>query len=142
MEVSHVNRRLKAAIEQARARAQSRRQQTAEAERAYATFLEQVATPVTRQMANALKVAGLGFTVATPDGGLRLSADRGRDDFIEFDLDTSGPEPQVVGRVRVTRGSRTTDETQPVKAGASPAEIGEEDVLEFLLRELEPWLER
>ena len=140
MEVSHVNRRLKAAIEHARVHAASRRQRTAEAEQAFAAFLEQVATPVTRQMANALKVAGLAFTVATPGGGVRLSADRGRDDFIEFGLDSSGDEPQVVGHVRLTRGSRTTDETLPVKAGAAPGEITENDVLEFLLRALEPWL--
>ena len=140
MEVSHVNRRLKAAMEHARARVQSRRQRTAEAERDFAAFLEQVATPVTRQMANALKVAGLAFTVATPGGGVRLSADRGRDDFIEFGLDSSGDEPQIVGHVRLTRGSRTTDETLPVKAGAAPGAITEDDVLEFLLRALEPWL--
>jgi hypothetical protein len=142
VEVSHVNRRLKAALDQARTRAQSRRQRTAEAEKAYAGFLEQVATPVTRQMANALKAAGLNFTVATPEGGLQLSSDRGRDDFVAFGLDDSGAQPQVVGRVRVTRGSRTTDETMPVKAGAAPEDIGEEDVLEFLIRALEPWLER
>ncbi len=140
MEVSHVNRRLKAAMEQARAQAQSRRQHTAEAEQGFAVFREQVATPVTRQMANALKVAGLPFTLATPGGGVRLPADRGRDDFIEFGLDSSGDDPQVVGLVRLTRGSRTTDETLPVKAGAAPGEITEDDVLEFLLRALEPWL--
>jgi hypothetical protein len=140
VEVSHVNRRLKAAMEQARARAQARRQHTAEAEQGFAVFLEQVATPVSRQMANALKVAGMPFTLATPGGGVRLSADRGRDDFIEFGLDSSGDDPQVVGHVRLTRGSRTTDETLPVKAGAAPGEITEDDVLEFLLRALEPWL--
>jgi hypothetical protein len=142
VEVSHVNRRVKAAIEQARTRTQTRRQRMAEAEKAYAVFLEQVATPVTRQLANALKAAGLSFTVGSPGDSLRLSADRGRDDFIEFGLDTSGDAPQVVGRVRVTRGSRTMEETLPIKAGAAPTEIGEEDVLEFLVRALEPWLER
>jgi len=140
VEVSHVNNRLKIATEQARTRAQARRHRAAEAERAYGAFLEQVATPVTRQMANALKVAGLGFTVATPEGGLRLSSERGRDDFIEFALDTSGHEPQVVGRVRATRGSRTSDETMPVKAATAPEDLTEEDVLDFLLRALEPWL--
>jgi hypothetical protein len=142
VEVSHVNKRLKIAMEQARSRAQTRRQRTAEADQAFAAFLEHVATPVARQTASALKAAGLGFTVATPEGGLRLSSERGRDDFIEFALDTSGPEPQVVGRVRATRGSRTSDETMPVKAATAPEELTDEDVLDFLLRALEPWLER
>jgi len=142
VEVSQVSRRLKITMEAARARALSRRQQTAEAEKAFGVFLEAVATPVTRQMANALKVEGLAFTVGTPNGGLRLSADRGRDDFIEFGLDTDSAAPQVVGRVSVARGSRTRDEMVPLKAGTSIEDLTDEDVLEFLLRALEPWLER
>jgi hypothetical protein len=142
VEVSHVNKRVKAAMEAARAHAKSRREQAAAAEKAYGTFLEMVATPVTRQVANALKVAGLSFTVGTPGGGLRLTADRGRDDFIEFLLDSSGEAPHAAARVSVTRGSRTFDEVRPVKPGAPIDELTEEDVLEFLVRALEPWLER
>ena len=88
MEVSQVNKRVKSAIEQARARAQARRNAAASAEKTYAAFLEGVATPVVRQVANALKVAGINFTVGTPGGGLRLAAERGRDDYIELGLDT------------------------------------------------------
>jgi hypothetical protein len=142
LEVSQVSRRLKIAMEQARARSQGRRQRTANAEKTFAVFLETIATPVTRQVANALKVEGLAFTVGAPEGGLRLSADRWRDDFIEFALDSSGEPPEVVGRVSVTRGSRTRDEVEPIKAGAAPEELTDEDVLNFLLRALEPWLER
>ena len=142
MEVSQVNKRVKSAIEQARARAQGRRNAAASAEKAYVVFLETVATPVARQVANALKVAGIGFTVGTPGGGLRLAAERGRDDYIELGLDTSGDQPQAVGRVSVTRGSRTMDEVVPVKAGTAIEDLTEEDMLDFLVRALEPWLER
>jgi len=142
MEVSLVRRRLQASIAAARERTQQRRQRTAEAELAYARFLQEVATPVTRQMANALKTEGYNFTVFTPGDGLRLAADRGRDDFIEFALDTTADPPQVTGRISHARGSRTIDEERPVKAGAAPDAITEEDVLEFLLTALEPWLER
>jgi len=142
LEVSHVSRRLQIAMEAARRRAQNRRLRTAEAEKAFAVFLEGVATPVARQVANALKVAGLGFTVGTPGGSVRLQADRGRDDFIEIALDTSADEPQVIGRTGISRGSRTRDEVAPIKPGAPPQELTEEDVLDFLLRALEPWLER
>ena len=126
----------------ARARAQSRRQTAASAEKAYEVFLETVATPVARQVANALKVAGIGFTLGTPGGGLRLAADRGRDDFIEFVFDASGEVPQAAGRVSLSRGSRTIDEVVPIKPGTAIEELTEEDVLEFLVRALEPWLER
>src|ERR1044071_942146 len=114
MEVSQVNKRVKNAIEQARGRAQARRNATASAEKAFGVFVETVATPVARQVANALKVANIGFTVGTPGGGLRLAAERGRDDFIEFVLDTSGELPQAAGRISVSRGSRTIDQVLPI----------------------------
>jgi len=142
VEVSHVNKRLKMAIETARARSRARREQSAVAEKTYAVFLETVATPVARQVASALKAAGLSFTLGTPEGGLRLSAERGRDDFIEFVLDTSGETPRAAGRVSVSRGSRTLDEVLPVKSGTAIEDLTDEDVLEFLVRALEPWLER
>jgi hypothetical protein len=142
MEVSHVRRRLQASITAARERVQQRRQRTSDAERAYAAFLENVATPVTRQVANALKTESYAFTVFTPGDGLRLAADRGRDDFIEFALDTNADPPQVIGRISHARGSRTIDEERPVKAGAAPDAITEDDVLEFLMTALGPWLER
>ena len=142
MEVSQVNKRLKTAIEQARARSQARRTAAASADKAFGVFLETVATPVARQVANALKVANIAFTLGTPGGGLRLAADRGRDDYIDFVLDATGDEPQAAARVSVTRGSRTIDEVRPIKAGAAIEELTEEDVLEFLVGALEPWLER
>ncbi|HTM02223.1 MAG TPA: hypothetical protein VL173_01865 [Vicinamibacterales bacterium] len=142
MEVSLVRKRLKAVIDAARDNAQRRRQRVADAERAYDTFLNDVATPVARQVANALKAEGYSFTVFTPGSGLRLASDRTRDDFIEFALDTAGDRAEVIGRVSRQRGSRTIDEEMPVKRGAAPDTISEEDVLEFFAAALEPWLER
>ena len=142
MEVSLVRKRLKTTIDAARARAQQRRQQATEATRAYDTFLQDVAVPIARQLANALKAEGYGFAVSTPGGGVRLASERARDDFIEVRLDTSGDEPQVLARVSASRGSRVLDEEVPVKPGAAPDAISEDELLEFLLRALEPWLER
>lgn len=130
------------AIEAARERAQRRRARTAEADTSYAAFLQDVATPVAKQVANTLKVEGYGFTVFTPGDGLRLASDRGRDDYIEFALDAESDPPQVIGRIRYTRGSRTIDEERPVKPGATPDAVSEEEVLAFLLDALAPWLER
>ena len=142
MEVSLVRNRLNRAIEVARERAQQRRQRTAAAERAYDTFLQDIATPVTRLVANSLKVENRAFTVFTPGGGLRLASDRGRDDYVEFALDGSADPPQVVGRIRRARGSRTLDEERPIKPGTPPEGLSEEDVLTFLLDALQPWLEQ
>ncbi len=140
MEVSQVRRRVQSAIASARQQAQLQRQATADAERAYAAFLENVATPVARQVAAALKAEGFTFTVFTPGGGLRLAAERGRDDFIDLALDTGSARPQVVGRVSYSRGSRTIDEERPLKANTPPDALTEEDVLEFFVSALEPWL--
>jgi hypothetical protein len=142
VEVAQVRRRLQAAIAAARDRAQRRRQQSADAERSYDSFLAQVATPLARQVAGALNAEGYAFTVSTPGRGLRLALDRGRDDFIELALETNADQPTVIGRIRRTRGSRTIEEERPIKAGASPDQLSEDDVLGFFVSSLEPWLER
>jgi hypothetical protein len=142
LEVSQVRRQLKQAIDAARERAQVRRQLTADAERAYETFLTDIATPVARQIANALKAEGYDFTVFTPGGGLRLASDRARDDFIELALDTNSDQPQVTGRVSYSRGSRTLDHERPLKPGVALQSLTEEDMLEFFVQALGPWLER
>src|SRR5688572_4389311 len=103
MEVSHARNQLRRAIEAARERSQQKRQRVAAAEAAYLTFLEQIATPVTRQVAGALKAEGHAFSVFTPGGGLRLASDRGRDDYVEFALDTDADPPQVMGRISRAR---------------------------------------
>lgn len=133
---------MQAAIVAARARSQERRQQTEAATKDYDVFLDTVATPLVQQIASALKAEGHPFTVSTPGGGLRLEYDRGRDNFVELALDTSGDRPQVIGRVSQTRGSRRLDEERPIRPDARPSDITEEDVLEFVVRALEPWLGR
>jgi hypothetical protein len=130
------------AIAAARGRAQARRQQADEATRAYGAFLQNVAAPVLHQLAGALKAEGYPFTVFTPGDGVRLASDRGRDDFVEFALDTSGDRPQVIGRISQSRGSRRLEEERPVKADVPPDALSEEDVLDFVMQALERWLAR
>ena len=142
MEVSQVRRRIQTAIGASRDRAQQRRQRAADAESAYDRFLAEVATPLARQIANVLNTEGYSFTVATPGRGLRLALDRGRDDFIELALETNADLPTVIGRTRRTRGSRTIEDERPIKAGTAPDQLTEDDLLEFLVSSLEPWLER
>ena len=140
MEVSQVRKRVQQGVATARTRAQERRQQADEATRDYKVFLEVVATPLVQQLANVLKVEGYAFTASTPGDSVRLTNDRGRGDFVELALDTSGERPQVVGRMTQSRGSRRLDEERPIKAGALPSELTDDDVLEFLMHVLEPWL--
>jgi hypothetical protein len=126
----------------ARERARQRRERSEEAEKAYGDFLDRLAAPLARQVVNALRAEGYAFTVSTPGRGLRVSSDHGRDDFVELELATGGQAPEVIGRIRRTRGSRTIDEERPVRPGTPPGDLTEDDVLEFLMQALEPWLER
>ena len=126
----------------ARERAKRRRENATTIESAYDNFLAHLAVPLARQIAGSLKAEGYAFTVSTPGRGLRLALDRGQDDFVELALDTNVEPPAVTGRIRRTRGSRTLEEERPLKQGASPDQLTEDDVLEFLVNALEPWLER
>jgi hypothetical protein len=71
---------------------------------------------------------------------VRLASDNRRDDYIELALDPESDPPEVIGRIRQGRGSRTISEERPVKPGASPQAISDDDVLDFLLTALERWL--
>jgi hypothetical protein len=133
---------VQAALAAARERTQRRRQSVADAERSYERFLADVAVPISRQVANVLKAEGRSFTVSTPAGAVRLSPDRGRDEFVEIMLNTEADPPAIVGHIRHTRGSRTLDEERAVKPGATPDQISEDELLEFLIRALEPWFDR
>ncbi len=142
MEVSFVRQQLKIALDKSRRTSQERRQRVADATRTFDTFLATVATPVFRMAAGVLKAEGLPFTVSTPAGSVRLASDSQREDVIEIVLDTETDPPEVMGRVHRARGSRTLAEDLPVKAGARPEQIDEDQVLHFLLTVLEPWLSR
>jgi hypothetical protein len=133
---------VQAALAAARERTQRRRQSVADAERSYERFLADVAVPISRQVAIVLKSEGRSFTVSTPAGAVRLSPDRGRDEFVEIMLNTEADPPAIVGHIRHTRGSRTLDEERAVKPGATPDQISEDELLEFLIRALEPWFDR
>jgi len=133
---------VQAALAAARERSQRRRQAVADAERSHDRFLNDVAIPIARQVANVLKAEGRSFTLSTPSGAVRLAPDRGRDEFVEITLNTEVDPPAIIGHIRHTRGSRTRDEERAVKPGATPDQISEEELLEFLIRALEPWLDR
>jgi hypothetical protein len=88
-----------------------------------------------------LKAAGYPFSVFTPSGSVRLMSDKSSEDYIEIALDTSEEAPRVVGHVSRSRGRRVVDAERVVGPG-DPESITEEQLFEFLLKELEPFVER
>jgi len=141
METSEVRRRLLQAIARAKQEASARRAHTDRAAAEFERFLEDVATPVVRQFAGALRAEGYPFQVATPAGLLRLESERAREDAIEIALDTSD-QPVVVGRTSWGRGRRLVSQERPLRPDTAVPDLTGEDVLEYLLDVIPPFVER
>ncbi len=141
MEISVLRKRLTDTIDEARRTATARRQRAEEASRAYGTFLDATAIPLFRQVANVLKASGYPFVVSTPSGAVRMMSEKTADDYIELSLDASGDEPIVLGTSRRSRGRRVVENERAI-AELSVAHLTEDHVLDYLLKELEPFVER
>jgi len=140
IEISELRQRLRLAVEARRKSTAARRAMLDEAAVAYTELLEMTATPLVQKLANALRAEGHSFTVFTPNGGLRMAL--AKDDFIEFALDTSQDEPFAALRVNRTRGRRVVQHERPVKGRTPVDRLSEEDVLQALLDEIAPFVER
>ena len=142
IEISELRKRLRAAIDKSRRAAADRRARVDAASAAYATFLEEKAGPLAHMVANALRAEGYNFTVFTPAGGVRLSSAKSGDDYLEFALDSTQPEPAVVLRVNRSRGRRVMQHERPLREHTAVDTLTEEDVLQALLQEIGPFVER
>lgn len=142
IEVSEIRKRLRQRLDQVKREHGERRTRADSAARAYETFIADTATPVFRMFAGALKAEGYPFSVFTPAGGLRLMSERSSDDFIELFLDTSADPPVAAARVNRGRGRRLVTAEHPLRDDARVEQLTDEDVADFLLRELMPLLER
>jgi hypothetical protein len=130
-----IRKRLRAEIDVARRSSALRRERAATAGRAYEAFLEGIAVPAFRTMANVLRAEGMPFEMQTPSRGVRLVSDRNRDDAIEIELDDSHDPPQALLVSTYARGSRMFRTERPVKEGVDIAAITEDDVIERLIEE-------
>ena len=70
-----------------------------------------------------------------------MLSDTSAEDFIEVSLDATTDSPRVVGRTSRARGRRVIDSEQVVASG-DPESITEAELFAFLMRELEPFVER
>jgi hypothetical protein len=141
MEPSDIRKRVLRTLEQARRHAAEHRQEGAEATRAFEALLPVVAA-TWRVAANVLKAEGHAFNVHTPAGTLRFASDRSAEDFIELTLDTTRRPVAVVGRTGLARGHRVIDRETVVAQGDQIPALTDEALLQFLLAELEPFVER
>ena len=142
MEISDVRRRIRTAVETARARAAERRVRTDDAVRAYEPFLSTVAVPAFHSVAAALTGEGHRFTVITPAGTVRMSPERPAESFIELALDTERERPAVVLRSARGRGRRMVESERTLREDLPIGELAEEDVVAALIEDAIPFIER
>jgi hypothetical protein len=72
---------------------------------------------------------------------VKLTSDKSAEDYIEVSLDSSGDRPVVLGRVSRTRGRRVVESEHPI-AEKPVADLTEEDLFEFVLKGIAPFVER
>jgi hypothetical protein len=139
----YVRKRLRQTIEAAKREAAGRRAALTSEQEAFDAFLENHAVPVLRHVASALKAEGHVFQVLTPAGTARLQSDRQHDDYLEIVLDGTRATPAVVGRSSFVRGSQLQTAEQKIGgAAAIVSDLSDEDVFEWVLRVIIPFVER
>jgi hypothetical protein len=141
VEVADVRKGVLDAMARAKQRAADRRAKADASAQAFESLLSHGVAPLMRQVANVLRVERHLFTVSTPAGSVRLSSDKEADDFIEISFDTSGDAPRVVGRTSSRRGRQVIDREETIGTGA-PESITERDLFAFLMKAIEPFVER
>lgn len=141
-EVADVRKRVQRLIAQSREAATDRRARAAVAAREGKRVLTQVVAPMFRTVAAVLRAEGLLFRVSTPVSSVRISAEAASENFVELELDTTDDSPALRGRISRMRGKRVTVRERVVSEDSAIGTLTKADVLDFLLCELGPFLEK
>jgi len=141
METSVVRQRVLELLRQAKRqdadRRADRRAQTDQATQEFDAFMKRVAVPLFKQVADVLRAEGYPLELFTPGSSVRLTSTRGSDEYIEIALDTKGAAPKLIGRASRIRGGDVTQTELVLNATANIGDLTDEDLLGFLLSELE-----
>ena len=142
LETAEVRRRVRRTIEQARHDAAERRARAAVAEEQGLRFLEDIATPVARQLVSVLRAEGFVFRLSTPAGAVRLVSDRRREDFIDIAVDATDDAVTILTTVSHVRGGRVLTTERPLAADVGIDALTEQHVLDFFLDAIRVFVER
>ena len=141
METSVVRQRVQELLRQLKRpeadRRADRRWQADQAQQEFDTFLKSVAVPLFKQVAGVLAAEGFKFEVFTPGSSVRLMGSRGNDEYLEIVLDTNGSAPKLLGRASHVRGGDVMQTELVLNATANISALTDEDLLGFLLGEIE-----
>ncbi len=142
VDVGDIRKRVRRTIAEARTVAAERRAQVAAAEEDGARVLSDVVAPLFTMLAAALRSEGYRFRVITPAGAVRLAAESSADDYIEVTLDTTRDAPALVARTSRTWGRRVLVDETTLREAAEIGGLTAENLLEFTLAQLAPFVGR
>ena len=142
MEIVQIRRRVQVRLADIKRAAAERRERVASAERAYESFLANVATPTVTAVAQSLSAEGYAYKVTTPGKAVRMVSDRSGRTYLEVRLDTTGAEPQLVAEVGRERGSRVLADERPICQGMGIEAVTDEDLLAAILDAMAELVER
>ena len=142
METVQIRRRVQVRLGDIKRAAVERREKVAAAERAYESFLADVATPTLNAVAQSLSAEGYPYRVTTPGGAVRMSSGRSSRTYLEVRLDTAGAVPQLTAEVGRERGSRILADERPICAGMAIEAITDEHLLAAILDAMAELIER
>jgi len=142
MELVQIRRRVQSRLADIKRGAAERREKVAAAERAYESFLADVARPTVSAVAQSLSAEGYAYRVTTPGAAVRMSSDRSSRTYLEIRLDTAGPVPQLVAEIGRERGSRVLADERPICPGMAIDAITDEHLLAAILDAMAELIER
>jgi hypothetical protein len=142
MEIVQIRRGVQVRLAEIKRAAAERREKVAAAERAYGSFLANVATPTLHAVAQSLSAEGYPYKVTTPGNAVRMVSDRSGRTYLEIRLDTAGAAPQLVAEIGRERGSRVSADERPICQGTAIEAITDEDLLAAILDAMAELIER
>jgi len=141
LESSEIRRQIRLMIAESRRGAEDRRARADSEARAGERLLRTVVVPMFKTVASALKLEGHAFRVSTPVGSVRISVEGSVENFIEMTFDSAHDQLALRGRVSRLRGRQVLVDERIIGAGSELSLLGDEQVLEFLLAELQPFVD-
>ena len=141
LENSEIRRQIRLMIAESKRGAEERRARAESEVRVGKRLLRTVVVPMFKTVAEALRIEGYAFRVSTPVDSVRISVESAGENFIEMIFDSAHDQLALRGRVSRLRGRQLVVDERIISAGLELSLLGDEQVLEFLLSELQPFVD-
>ena len=141
LENSEIRRQVRLMIAESKRGGEERRARAESEVRVGKRLLRTVVVPMFKTVAEALKVEGYAFRISTPVDSVRISVEGSGENFIEMIFDSAHDQLALRGRVSRLRGRQVLVDERSISAGSELSFLEDEQVLEFLLAELQPFVD-